>query len=122
MYHYVYIYSVCLTAIDTIYNVRMTDESWLTLSRNGGIIDGHGGRHTIVINCSTRKIDVHSTYLIVENVNNPSDIKSIMVSMDVVAKQNAHFSVMMDGKLTTSPVIDFGEVYYFQTYPPFFSQ
>ncbi len=109
----------CDNRLDSIYSVRAGDETWLSLSRNGGIIDGHGGRHTIVLTCSTRKIDTYSTYLVVENNNNLSDIKTIMITMDVVVKQNTVFSVLVDGKQVPNPVIDMGEVYFYQTYLTF---
>lgn len=70
-----------------IYLARATDESWLTLSRNGGIIEGHGARHIISLSCSTRRIDAHSTYVIIENLSMPlfnTKIKVMKIFMNII--------------------------------------
>ncbi|KAF2076702.1 hypothetical protein CYY_002015 [Polysphondylium violaceum] len=100
----------------SIYSIRADqDESWLNISRNGGKIESHG-RHTITLTFSTKKIDMYSSYLIIENKNNPSDLKTIQITLDVVVKQNSHFSVMVEGKQTPTPSINLGDVYYGITY------
>ncbi|EGC35017.1 hypothetical protein DICPUDRAFT_79246 [Dictyostelium purpureum] len=99
----------------SIYSMKENDHTWLNLSRNSGKIEPHG-RHIITATFSTKRIDMYSTYLIIENRNNPADIKTIQITFDVVVKQNSHFSVLVEGKQNPTPSINLGDVYYNITY------
>ncbi|CAG8447057.1 5601_t:CDS:2 [Ambispora gerdemannii] len=78
-----------------IKTVFTNDQSWLKISRTEGTLEPSGGGqnrqyhiHTITLSFYTSIRSVYSTYLIVENLNNPSDTKTIRVMMEVVARQN----------------------------------
>ncbi|EFA77121.1 hypothetical protein PPL_09876 [Heterostelium album PN500] len=98
-----------------IFTTKQSDEQWLGMSRNSGKIEAHG-RHNITLTFSTKRMDMYSAYLIVENKNNPSDQKTIHITMDVVAKQNTHYKVWVDGRQEDSPSINLGDVFYNTTY------
>ncbi|CAG8775381.1 13722_t:CDS:2, partial [Acaulospora morrowiae] len=75
--------------------VFVNDKNWLSISRNEGTLealDEHNRQyidnHTITLSFSTNNRNVYSTYLIVENLSNPSDTKTIRILMEVVARQN----------------------------------
>src|SRR5689334_21876340 len=68
--------------------------------------------HNITLTFSTKKMDTYSTFLLIENIANPSNMKLLRINVKVVAMQNTYFSVLVDGKQANNPVIDFGEVYY----------
>ena len=72
--------------------------------------------HNITLTFSTKKVDTFNTYLIIENCANPHNTKMLRIGFKVVATQNTYFSVLVDGKESTSHTIDFGEVYYNQTF------
>ncbi|CAG8555592.1 22363_t:CDS:2, partial [Racocetra persica] len=78
-----------------IKTVFESDKNWLNINRFEGTLealtDDYEQRldaHTITLSFSTNTRNVHSTYLIIENLSNPSDIKTIRVMMEVVARQN----------------------------------
>ncbi|CAG8474285.1 10773_t:CDS:2 [Acaulospora colombiana] len=76
--------------------VFVNDKNWLNISRNEGTLEAtsedHNRQyidiHTVTLSFSTSTRNVYSTYLIVENLKNPSDIKTIRILMEVVAHQN----------------------------------
>eukprot|EP01133_Synstelium_polycarpum_P011912 gene11912-13878_t len=98
-----------------MFTSKTSDEQWFQMSRNAGRIEPHG-RHNITLTFATKRMDMHSAYLIVENRNNPGDQKTIHITMDVVARQNTHFTVWVDGRQNAQPVIDLGDVFYNATY------
>ncbi|CAG8544148.1 2498_t:CDS:2, partial [Funneliformis caledonium] len=76
-----------------IKTVSASDKSWLNISRTEGTLEAPTDRqytdaHTITLSFMTSMRNVYSTYLIIENLNNPSDTKTIRVMMEVVARQN----------------------------------
>ncbi|KND01233.1 uncharacterized protein SPPG_04324 [Spizellomyces punctatus DAOM BR117] len=83
------------------YRVRTlseADKSWISFSRTEGTLDGTrsvasggGGQrdaHTISVNFMTSARGVYTTYVFIENLDNPADTKIIRVSMEIVARQN----------------------------------
>ncbi|GAM18857.1 hypothetical protein SAMD00019534_020320 [Acytostelium subglobosum LB1] len=98
-----------------MYTTKQTDEQWLSMSRNSGKIESQG-RHNITLTFSTKRMDMYSAYLIVENKSNPSDQKTIHITMDVVAKLNTHFNIMVDGRQQEASLINLGDVFYNTTY------
>ncbi|RHZ71084.1 hypothetical protein Glove_262g53 [Diversispora epigaea] len=76
--------------------VSVNDKNWLNLSRSEGILESasdehnrqYNDSHTITLSFSTSIRNIYSTYLIVENLKNPSDTKTIRILMEVVARQN----------------------------------
>ncbi|KAJ3219397.1 hypothetical protein HK099_004728, partial [Clydaea vesicula] len=71
------------------------DKSWIIPSRYEGTLEPHRvgsvsnkDSHQITINFMTGQRGVYVTYLVIENVDNPLDTKTIRVYMEVVAKQN----------------------------------
>eukprot|EP01113_Clastostelium_recurvatum_P027747 TRINITY_DN3354_c0_g1_i1.p1 TRINITY_DN3354_c0_g1~~TRINITY_DN3354_c0_g1_i1.p1 ORF type:complete len:889 (+),score=244.34 TRINITY_DN3354_c0_g1_i1:340-2667(+) len=91
------------------------DEGWMSLSRHTGVLEPLG-RHVLTLTVSTKRMDTLSTYMIIENLSVPSNMKTVFVTMDVVAKHNAHFAVIVNGKANVNPVLQFGEVHYNQSY------
>lgn len=75
-----------------------TDKTWIALSRTDGILEGtrsaSGGAsgprdvHSITVNPLSNARGVYSTYIFVDNLDNPADTKTIRVSMEIVACQN----------------------------------
>ena len=55
---------------------------------------------------STQRLDIYSTYVVVENVDNPHDLKTIHVSMRVVvsdAPASNYFAVIVDSRIKPPP-------------------
>ncbi|PKC72861.1 hypothetical protein RhiirA1_411279 [Rhizophagus irregularis] len=79
-----------------IKTVSAIDKSWLNISRTEGTLEALADEHhrqytdvhAITLSFSTSTRNVYSTYLIIKNLDNPSDIKTIRVMMEVVARQN----------------------------------
>ncbi|KAL7750535.1 hypothetical protein RI367_003871 [Sorochytrium milnesiophthora] len=106
------------------------DRSWLAISRTEGTLDESEGdqSHAVTITCTPSTRNVFSTYIFVENVDNPADCKSIRVSMEVVARQilrrnpnalsdNALvFDVFVNGVDLAQPLVRFQNVFYYNEY------
>ncbi|KDO27419.1 hypothetical protein SPRG_07007 [Saprolegnia parasitica CBS 223.65] len=60
--------------------------SWLRLSKSHGSLLSY---QTIVLRFARDVVGVYSTFLVLENVGNPSDLKLIRVKMEVIADLNA---------------------------------
>ncbi|BBM97058.1 hypothetical protein MPTK1_1g02700 [Marchantia polymorpha subsp. ruderalis] len=95
------------------------DTKWLTITRPKGLVEA--SQQTIVqLSFSTKSMGVYSTYLVVENLENPADLKTVHLSLEVVAPRNARpeapsltfFHVLVQGDRSEGMVIDMGEVYY----------
>ncbi|KAF0517022.1 peroxisomal membrane protein mpv17 [Gigaspora margarita] len=71
------------------------DKNWLNINRIDGTLEASVDAHTITLSFSTNARNIYSTYLIIENLNNPSDIKTIRVMMEVVARQNLRRGINM---------------------------
>ncbi|CAG8445677.1 3690_t:CDS:10 [Ambispora leptoticha] len=111
-----------------IKTVFANDQSWLKISRTEGTLEPSGGGHTITLSFSTSIRNVYSTYLIVENLNNPSDTKTIRVMMEVVARQNLRrgantplennhvFDIYVNGVDTSQTCIEMLNLFYGSEY------
>ncbi|KAG0328401.1 hypothetical protein BGZ99_005416 [Dissophora globulifera] len=80
-----------------IKTISALDKNWLKISRLDGTLDppadelssvGSSSVHTITLSFSTTVRNVFSTYLLIENVDNPADTKTVRITMEVVARQN----------------------------------
>ncbi|RIA92609.1 hypothetical protein C1645_820444 [Glomus cerebriforme] len=79
-----------------IKTVSASDKNWLNIGRTEGTLEALADEHyrqythvhTITLSFSTSIRNVYSTYLIIKNLDNPSDTKTIRVMMEVVARQN----------------------------------
>ncbi|KAJ3290798.1 hypothetical protein HK104_006518 [Borealophlyctis nickersoniae] len=79
-----------------------SDRSWVVFSRTEGMLEhpkavsggSSGGNstvrdsHSVTISFMVGMRGVYSTYVFVENVDNPADTKTIRMSVEVVARQN----------------------------------
>ncbi len=54
-----------------------------TISKNRGILPRPGDHQQVTLTFSTDKTDFYSTYLIIENKDNPQDLKTIRVTLEV---------------------------------------
>ncbi|RUS31123.1 hypothetical protein BC938DRAFT_478418 [Jimgerdemannia flammicorona] len=124
------------TILYRIKTVSEADKTWLKLNRTDGTLDPSSGKegfseaHTITLTLSTTTRNVYSTYLIIENVNNPADTKTIRVIMEVVARQNLRrgqapsildnnnrvFDVYVNGVDTSQTCIEMLNIFYGSEY------
>ncbi|KAI9361647.1 hypothetical protein DFJ73DRAFT_956941 [Zopfochytrium polystomum] len=105
------------------YRVRTlieSDSSWVTLSRSDGVLDpikalpgGTGVQrdsHALTLSFMATSRGVYSTYIIVENIDNPADTKTIRTTMEVVIRHNIRrplpSSGMGSATSSTPPVFD----------------
>jgi len=86
--------------------------SWLSLSRNHGILKNSDDQHEIILTVSTKEFDLYSTYLIVENCENLEDIKSILLTYGVVSERTEDFFSVRVSGVEDKPVIDLGNVFF----------
>ncbi|KAF9971794.1 hypothetical protein BGZ73_005157 [Actinomortierella ambigua] len=81
--------------------ISSLDKNWVKMSRTDGTLvapsddpltsttsPSPSDTHTITLSFSTHVRNVFSTYLLIENVDNPLDTKTIRITMEVVARQN----------------------------------
>lgn len=111
-----------------------------TIGRNRGILSRAGEHQQVTLTFATDKVDFYSTYLLIQNIDNPQDLKTIRISHEVwlslpatvsrhsllfsapvsinqvVSQEKVLFGVLVDGKQVENPVIDLGDVYYDQVY------
>ena len=81
-----------------IRSVNESDKSWIAFSRSEGVLEGNraanGGRTTssssqiITLSFMTHTRGIYTTYLVIENSENPSDVKMIRASVEIVGRQN----------------------------------
>ncbi|CAO3566103.1 unnamed protein product [Mortierella alpina] len=80
-----------------IKTISATDKNWIKISKLEGTLEppseeqlssGSSSVQTITLSFATTVRNVFSTYLLVENIENPADTKTIRVTMEVVARQN----------------------------------
>jgi hypothetical protein len=77
-------------------------EEWVSFSRSSGILPSRHETHMITLDCSTQQLDIHSTYVVIENVDDPRDVKTVHVSMRMVvsdAPASSYFSVIVDSRV-----------------------
>ncbi|KAI9139015.1 hypothetical protein BKA69DRAFT_705580 [Paraphysoderma sedebokerense] len=102
------------------------DGTWMTISPTDGTLEA-STTQTITLSFTTNVRNVYSTYIIIENVDNPSDNKSIRVAMEVVARQNLRrnnaaaenphvFDVSVNGINLDEPTLDYSLNYHFLHY------
>lgn len=100
-------------------------ESWLRVSRSGGILAANGKRdcaHKLTITVSRCKVDVFQEYVVIENCRTPGDLKIVRVALEVVVDGSdpgvaeAFFSVVCDGRGADSRFIDYSEIVFEQVY------
>ncbi|KAG9297531.1 hypothetical protein G9A89_001471 [Geosiphon pyriformis] len=119
-----------------IKTVSSNDQYWLKISPTEGTLDPsvtghnrqHSDGHTIALSFSANFRRVFSTYLIVENLNNPADTKTIRVVMEVVARQNLRrgasasvqnnhvFDIYVNGVDTSQTCIEMLNLFYGSEY------
>ncbi|KAG0014000.1 hypothetical protein BGZ81_000714, partial [Podila clonocystis] len=81
-----------------IKTISALDKNWIKISRLDGTLEppsdddstssGSSSMNTISLSFSTNVRNVFSTYLLIENVDNPADTKTVRITMEVVARQN----------------------------------
>lgn len=81
-----------------IKTISALDKNWIKISRLDGTLEspsddesqssGSSSVNTISLSFSTNVRNVFSTYLLIENVDNPADTKTVRITMEVVARQN----------------------------------
>ena len=96
--------SVAVPVRYKLYTAREEDLSWLQPSKSGGILhpasSGRGSIQTVTLSLSTVVPQTAVAYLIVENLDQPTDIKIIRVKMDVVTdfESQTHHMRVSDGR------------------------
>ncbi|GES89175.1 hypothetical protein GLOIN_2v1769365 [Rhizophagus clarus] len=113
-----------------------SDKSWLNISRTEGTLEALADEHhrqytdvhAITLSFSTSIRNVYSTYLVIKNLDNPSDIKTIRVMMEVVARQNLKrgtnisltnnhvFDIYVNGVDTNQKCIEMSNLFYGSEY------
>jgi len=74
------------------YRIRLADtnaRSWLQLSRGAGSVERNRCYQNVVLYFLRDIVGVFSTFVILENLNNPADIKLIRVKLEVIADLNS---------------------------------
>ncbi|KAF9353671.1 hypothetical protein BGX34_011443 [Mortierella sp. NVP85] len=120
-----------------IRTITALDKNWLKISRLEGTLEPPADEpmsststcvHTITLSFSTNVRNVFSTYLLVENLDNPADTKTVRVTMEVVARQNLRratkandpnnrvFDVFVNGLDFSSSLIEMKNLYYGSEY------
>lgn len=124
------------TDVSISYRIRCIpepDREWLKISRTEGTLESmyesvsHSEPHVVTLSFSTAIRNIYSTYLIIENIDNPVDTKTIRVTMEVVARQNVRrgqlgesennsvFDVFVNG-VDLSQTIDMLNIFYGSEY------
>jgi hypothetical protein len=105
-------------------NTAIEEESWLMISRSGGILapEGrHGDSQSLILTLARDRVDVYSTYLIIAT-SDEREVKVIRISMEVIADglvpgmAESYFSVICDGRGADSRFIDYSIVMFDQVY------
>ncbi|KAF9435384.1 hypothetical protein BGZ76_006407 [Entomortierella beljakovae] len=121
-----------------IKTISSLDKNWLKISRLEGTLEppadeqlsnGSSSTQTITLSFTTNVRNVFSTYLLIENVDNPADTKTIRITMEVVARQtlrratkgnepnNRVFDVIVNGiDYKNSSSIEMKNLYYGSEY------
>ncbi|ORY49611.1 hypothetical protein BCR33DRAFT_713934 [Rhizoclosmatium globosum] len=77
------------------------DKSWILLSRSDGTLDARNTSHSINFNFVTSVRGMYSTYIIIDNLDNPLDSKIIRTYMAVVGKHNLRRTISPSQGATT---------------------
>ena len=81
-------------------------EEWLSFSRSSGTLTARHETQMITLDCSTQRLDIYSAYVLIENVDDPHDLKTVHVSMRVVvsdAPASNYFTVIVDSRVKPTP-------------------
>ena len=94
-----------------VFSLSLNDSSWLTVSQSDAHSDS--ARSSVVSNSNTSIISLnfsllvrgcYSTYLVVENLENPLDTKFIRVTIEIVGKQNVKRSYTTQNSVVLDPL------------------
>ncbi|KAF1332056.1 hypothetical protein FI667_g3909, partial [Globisporangium splendens] len=69
--------------------VDQNAKSWLQLSRDRGTLDRSRSYQSVVLYFLRDVVGVYSTFMVLQNVSNPSDLKVIHVRLEVIADLNS---------------------------------
>jgi hypothetical protein len=73
-----------------IFNSNVDDYSWLNFSKSEGVLDYLSGlSHSILLNVSLGTPGSYLSYVVFENLDNPSDIKYAKIMVKVVSRNNS---------------------------------
>ncbi|GAB5587420.1 hypothetical protein Unana1_02320 [Umbelopsis nana] len=110
------------------------EKDWLKISRSEGTLESlsdsvsYSEPQVVTLSFSTAIRNIYLTYLIIENIDNPVDTKTIRVTMEVVARQNVRrgqlgesensnvFDVFVNGIDTSQTCIDMLNLFYGSEY------
>jgi len=109
-----------------VYSVMESDEEWLSFSNKGGQLQP-GAKRSIKLSFRTDcRPDSFLTFVVIENLSEPKDLKVIKVKMEVVSssklkfyihaghyglQKNDHKQYLLSSSMETLPTIDLGDVY-----------
>ncbi|KAI9908764.1 hypothetical protein PsorP6_004051 [Peronosclerospora sorghi] len=81
------------SGLDSVeYHLMLVDknaQSWLQLSRERGTLDQAHSYQSVVLHFLRDVIGVYSTFMVLQNLANPSDLKVIHVRLEVIADLNS---------------------------------
>lgn len=110
------------------------ERDWLKISRSEGTLESlsdsvsYSEPQVVTLSFSTAVRNIYLTYLIIENIDNPVDTKTIRVTMEVVARQNVRrgqlgesennnvFDVFVNGIDISQTCIDMLNLFYGSQY------
>eukprot|EP00965_Chrysotila_dentata_P123932 4096479-Pleurochrysis_carterae.AAC.3 len=105
-------------------------EEWLSFSRTSGTLQEQHETQVVTLHCATDKLEIYPTYVVVENLDNTDDLKTVLISMEMVVSRvtaSNYYSVIVDGKAPQAVAtpegraaatrdsdlsLDLGDVYY----------
>ena len=88
---------------------------WLRLNRSSGTLSHPGDKQNIRLKVKVTELGDYSTYLLLENGENVGDIKTIRLSIHILASDAHSFNIRVSGLLLGSPqapIIDYGKTVY----------
>lgn len=103
---------------------RAEEDSWLTVSRSGGVLapsGERGGSQVLVLTMLRNLVNVYSAYLVFE-AGDGCEVKTVRLLMEVVADgatpgvADSYFSVLCDGRGADSRFIDYNTIIFGQLY------
>lgn len=108
-----------ISSVKLPYKIKILNDlgrSWIVCNRYEGVLDPNRqsntanpqSYHTICLNFMLSIRGIWSTYLIVENIDNPADIHIIRVHLEVVAKQNIKRSTLPSTALNSAFLLESG--------------
>ena len=76
-------------------------DEWLSFSRSSGTLTQQHETQVVTLFCSTEYLEIYPTYVMLENLDDPNDMKTVLVSMDMLVDDSPasnYFSVFVDGR------------------------